>query len=266
MLSRGEIQKHIESELGIERTYHLRYADEYNAHPNPFYLKSANKQPIVIHPDAADSIRREPIDGVRLGERYFNSALRKFPRLEVGREPCGYPLEINSFAALDAVLLRIGAVSASSVQSSPELDDISAIAPSLTGVSETERVALIAARLGQGLFRQRLMHVWQGRCAVKGIGVAALLRASHIKPWRLGSNNERLDPDNGLLLVANLDAAFDARLVSFSDSGTILFSAHLGSAPHDTLGIRRDAKLTRQPSPRQQDFLKHHRNAADILV
>jgi predicted restriction endonuclease len=144
------------------------------------------------------------------------------------------------------------------------LDDISAIEPSLNGISETERVTLIAARLGQGLFRQRLMHVWRSRCAVTGISVAALLRASHIKPWRLSSNNERLDPENGLLLVANLDAAFDAGLVSFSDDGAILFSTDLGSIPHGILGIQRDAKLTQQPSPRQQEFLKHHRAAAGI--
>jgi putative restriction endonuclease len=73
------------------------------------------------------------------------------------------------------------------------------------------------------------MSIWKGRCAVTGTNVAALLRASHIKPWRVSDNGERLDPENGLLLVANLDAAFDARLVSFRDEGTILSSPNLGS-------------------------------------
>jgi predicted restriction endonuclease len=60
---------------------------------------------------------------------------------------------------------------------------------------------------------------------ITDIQIPALLRASHIKPWRMSDNSERLDPENGLLLVANLDAAFDAGLLSFTDTGRMLFSA-----------------------------------------
>jgi len=50
------------------------------------------------------------------------------------------------------------------------------------------------ARLGQGRFREGLMGVWGGRCAVTGVDLPPLLTASHIKPWRAASNPERLDP------------------------------------------------------------------------
>lgn len=38
--------------------------------------------------------------------------------------------------------------------------------------------------------------------------------ASHIKPWRKCSNKERLDPQNGLLLTARINALFDCGLIS----------------------------------------------------
>lgn len=43
----------------------------------------------------------------------------------------------------------------------------------------TERTALILSRVGQGVFRERLMEVWGRRCAVTGLNLPQLLRASH---------------------------------------------------------------------------------------
>ena len=77
--------------------------------------------------------------------------------------------------------------------------------------SETTRQALINARLGHGQFRVDLERRWNGRCALTGCGITAMLRASHIKPWAKSSNHDRLNPDNGLLLAAHVDALFDCR-------------------------------------------------------
>jgi 5-methylcytosine-specific restriction protein A len=51
-----------------------------------------------------------------------------------------------------------------------------------------------------------------------------LLKASHIKPWRDSDNAERLDIYNGLLLIPNLDSAFDKGYISFDDGGKIIIS------------------------------------------
>jgi predicted restriction endonuclease len=80
--------------------------------------------------------------------------------------------------------------------------------------NETERLALVRARLGQGPFRTRLVERWGGRCPVTGCSQEQALRASHMKPWRCSTNQERLDSANGLLLTANLDALFDRFLIS----------------------------------------------------
>ena len=138
--------------------------------------------------------------------------------------------------------------------------DTEAAAPQLAALSKTEREAVIAARTGQGRFRTALMSAWSNQCAVTGINIERLLRASHIKPWRDSDNGERLDGENGLLLVATLDAAFDAGLISFADDGLMLFSPRLGPDPCAVLSVLEGCRLTRGPSSRQQDFLRHHRD------
>ena len=41
----------------------------------------------------------------------------------------------------------------------------------------TERRALVLSRIGQGQFREALMSIWDGRCAVTGLDLPVLLRA-----------------------------------------------------------------------------------------
>jgi hypothetical protein len=95
--------------------------------------------------------------------------------------------------------------------------------------STTEAERLVVQRVGQNIFRERLMKYWQGHCPLTGIADKALLRASHIKPWKnCESDAERLDVHNGLLLSALWDAAFDSGLVSFENTGKPLFSPSLG--------------------------------------
>lgn len=91
----------------------------------------------------------------------------------------------------------------------------------------TARLTLALARDGQGKFRMELLRIWGGACAVTGVTNSQVLIASHVKPWRNSDNRQRLDPNNGLLLCANLDALFDAYLISFADDGSMLVSEEL---------------------------------------
>ena len=85
---------------------------------------------------------------------------------------------------------------------------------------ETERDLLAKARIGQGKFRADVVSNWRKgeACALTGIDVPELLVASHIKPWRESSNEERLDPMNGVLLAAHVDKLFDRFLMSFEET------------------------------------------------
>ena len=107
----------------------------------------------------------------------------------------------------------------------------------------TTRQALIQARRGLGVFREQLIFVWAGICAVTKCRALPILRASHIKPWRECTNAERLDRFNGLLLSPNLDAAFDRGLISFSDQGAILISKTLSATDANAIGITPDLRL-----------------------
>jgi hypothetical protein len=73
----------------------------------------------------------------------------------------------------------------------------------LDDLPETERQSVILSRVGQGKFRDQLIAYWK-KCAVTEAACIPLLKASHIKPWRNASNEERLDPFNGLLLSPNI--------------------------------------------------------------
>lgn len=107
----------------------------------------------------------------------------------------------------------------------------------LAAVSGTEREATVRQRVGQELFRQGLMTLWGGRCAMTGLAVPELLRASHAKPWAVSTDMERLDVFNGLLLAAHLDAAFDAGLVTVRHDGMVLASTTLGADAIGVLGL-----------------------------
>src|SRR5204863_6464648 len=102
----------------------------------------------------------------------------------------------------------------------------------------TEVERLVVERVGQQIFRDGLLEYWQGRCAITGLAVPELLRASHIKAWaECASDAERLDVFNGLLLAPNLDAAFDKGFITVADDGEVVVSAALGTADRRALGV-----------------------------
>lgn len=125
---------------------------------------------------------------------------------------------------------------------------------------ETTREALVKARIGQGRWRRDLMRHWSGKCAVTGLEIETLLRASHIKPWRDCDNRERLDLFNGLMLGPAYDAAFDTGLISFEDSGAIMVSPKLPASQLLAAGISTTAKLSTLVDA-HRGYLAHHRES-----
>ena len=121
----------------------------------------------------------------------------------------------------------------------------------------TQRLQLAKARVGQGLFRKRVI-VLDGACRVTGVTDTRVLIASHIKPWREADNADRLNGNNGILLSPHVDALFDEELLSFEDDGQIL--VHPSLSP-DVL-YRWSIDPTRRVEPfrdEQRAFLSRHR-------
>ena len=128
-----------------------------------------------------------------------------------------------------------------------------------SGLEGTEAIRLVKQRLGQNLYRQALLEYWGGACALTGLAIPSLLRASHAKPWAdCESDDERLNVFNGFLLSAHFDALFDTGFITFTDDGHLLRSPKL--AEHDTalLGLESPHAL-RWISPRHLLFLAWHR-------
>ena len=121
-------------------------------------------------------------------------------------------------------------------------------------IGATEKINLVKARIGQGDFRQKLIELW-GTCSVTGLKDVNMLIASHIKPWRLSSDEERLDKFNGLLLIPNLDRAFDSGLITFNADGSIRISPQLEES--ESLGITPDLRIALKPN--NEKFMKFHR-------
>lgn len=104
-----------------------------------------------------------------------------------------------------------------------------------TNLTNTEREVIGQGRIGQDKFRSDLINYWKS-CAITGCKIIEILKASHIKPWRDSTNIERLDLYNGILLIPNLDSAFDSGLISFEDNGKIMISNRLSKAEAAMLG------------------------------
>jgi putative restriction endonuclease len=154
------------------------------------------------------------------------------------------------------LLEMAGTPSARDEQGSDVLADLESIyTDPLSGPTEEE--TLCATRIGQGQFRQYLEYMWKA-CAVTGCRELPLLRASHIKPWRASTDAERLDPYNGLLLIPNLDVAFDSSYISFLDDGGIMISSRLDQTTRRIMGIHRNLRL-RRVAKKHRLYLEYHR-------
>lgn len=123
----------------------------------------------------------------------------------------------------------------------------------------TEAERLVVQRVGQNIFRAGLLEYWEGRCAVTGLAVPELLRASHIKPWAgCATDAERLDVFNGLLLAPNLDAAFDCGFITVADDGAVVVSDRLEEAARSLLGLATPQRVTAL-APGHRVYLPWHR-------
>lgn len=131
---------------------------------------------------------------------------------------------------------------------------------SSTGISETTRKALIDARRGQGKFKSEVRR-YEKECRITHVINPAHLVASHIKPWRESSHEERLSAGNGLLLTPSIDHLFDRGFISFGDEGEVLISPIADRDSVSRMGVAMDRPMfTGRFNADQAHFLDYHRN------
>lgn len=100
----------------------------------------------------------------------------------------------------------------------------------------TEKNIIIKTRVGQGLFKKKLLAIGC-KCNICGISIKELLIASHCKPWSKANDKERLDVNNGLLLCPTHDAIFDKGLITFDNEGRIIISTVIPKEEYKLINI-----------------------------
>ncbi len=110
--------------------------------------------------------------------------------------------------------------------------------------SGTEATSETKRRIGQDVWREALMVRYERRCPFSGVRDERLLRASHIKPWADGNDEERLDPDNGFLMNVMLDALFDKGMARVNDQGRLIAVDALDESVQQQVDAANQVKLT----------------------
>jgi hypothetical protein len=131
-------------------------------------------------------------------------------------------------------------------------------------IPETDRMAIIRARKGQGLFKERVRKI-ESRCRITGVENPVHLVASHCKPWRDATNEERLDGENGLLLTPSIDHLFDRGFIGFEDNGRLIISPVAHQPALQRMGIDTTKAINVGAfTSGQKQFLDFHRK--DVLL
>jgi len=143
------------------------------------------------------------------------------------------------------------------------LEDIKQIETDKT-LKKTERETLTKARIGQGKFRDLLMQKYSGKCVITGITIPEVLIASHIKPWAVSDNDDRISVDNGILLSATFDRLFDNGLISFKADGEIMISGFVKQESRNLLRIQPQVRYPIIPSESMLKNLEYHRDVVFV--
>ncbi len=126
-----------------------------------------------------------------------------------------------------------------------------------------ERVlSSIVRRRGQPAFRQHLLAVYKGRCAITGCDVEAVLDAAHIVPYRGPETNH---PGNGLLLRTDLHALFDLKLVAVDvETMTLIVSPTLTGTCYADYRARPITVPDDPESQPSREALEQHRQESSL--
>lgn len=126
-------------------------------------------------------------------------------------------------------------------------------------IDAERKTRLVDARYGQGAYRQRLLNE-STECLITRVNDERLLIASHIKPWVVSNDDEKIDHNNGLVLTPTYDKLFDQGFISFTDTGEIMISAHISPLNLKKLGLAKGRKYPLPVTKKRLEYLQYHRS------
>lgn len=127
-------------------------------------------------------------------------------------------------------------------------------------LSDSEKQRIIQARIGQGVYRKKLLKE-TSICPFTMVDEECLLIASHIKPWSKSENEERTDSKNGFVFTPTYDKLFDRGYISFTDEKKLMISPWLSNYNRKRLGLKEGMKLKNLPDigEKRREYLEYHR-------
>lgn len=128
-----------------------------------------------------------------------------------------------------------------------------------SSLPEKRKKTLIQARLGQGEYRRKLLEDCQF-CPFTMVNDERLLIASHIKPWRVSDDKEKIDYKNGFALTPTFDKLFDSGFITFQDDKTVEVSPWISPMNQKRLNIYSGKKILKlQLDQERCKYLEYHR-------
>ena len=121
----------------------------------------------------------------------------------------------------------------------------------------TEKEAVVKIRILQNKYRKDLLQCLKF-CPITGISDERLLVASHIKPWRWSSDEEKLDVNNGFVFSPLYDKLFDIGLITFTDKKEMILSSTLSESTIKKLNLKHEIYDDLQVKGRENYLLFHN--------
>lgn len=132
-------------------------------------------------------------------------------------------------------------------------------------IGDTSKSIQTKIRIGQEKFRKNLLKHLKV-CPITGIDENRILLASHIKPWAVSTNEERLDIYNGFIFSPTIDKLFDKGLITFENNKELIISPTLSELNIGSIGIIAGKKYLKLPIENRTNYLEFHRENIFISV
>lgn len=132
-------------------------------------------------------------------------------------------------------------------------------------IGETSKSTQTKIRIGQEKFRKNLFKYLE-LCPITGINDKRILLASHIKPWAVSTNVERLDIYNGFIFSPTIDKLFDKGLITFENNKELIASPTLSKINIENIGVVAGRKYYKLPIENRLNYLQFHRENIFISV
>jgi putative restriction endonuclease len=178
----------------------ISLAQKFNRTPNSIKLKLQNFK--SFDPSYTADGRVGLSHGSKLDEQIANEFLNNWDKLSLEADKLKTEFELSD-----------------------NIDIERRISP--TGNVGYNKIVNSTTRIGQTFFRNSVLASYEKCCCITGLNFPELLRASHIKPWAKSDTNEKVNPQNGLLLNALHDSAFDKGFITISFDYEIVVSSEI---------------------------------------